>query len=257
MSDCGDSSAPRFHCPDLDDGAVGGSLALGQAEAHHALHVLRLKVGSTVRVFDGRGRSARGVIASAGRRDVTVELTGAVDRRPAETPSVHLASAVPKGKRLDWLLEKATELGAASITWVTFARSVAGGGALSASARRRQEAHCISAAKQSGRDWLPVLSGPVPLGDWLDDAPAEAVRLVGSCDGLAVTPGRALTGLESRIDLLIGPEGGLTEDEQAATGRHGCRLVRLGESILRIETAAVALLAASRAIVESSRSGGE
>jgi 16S rRNA (uracil1498-N3)-methyltransferase len=251
MRDRTDPIAPRFHCPQLAEAAGAGSLELGPTEAHHALHVLRLQPGSPVTVFDGRGRRAPAVVCSAGRREVAVELTGAVDRRPAETPSVHLASAVPKGKRLDWLLEKATELGAASVTWVTFARSVAGGGALSASARRRQEAHCISAAKQSGRDWLPVLSGPIALGDWLADAPDEGVRLVGACDQTAGPPGRILTGGESRIDLLIGPEGGLTDEESAAARQAHCLPVRLGQATLRIETASLALLAAARTVAES------
>ena len=106
----------RFFAEDLSP----GPLALAAGEAHHALHVLRLRAGTEVELFDGRGGTAAGTIAAVRRGEVTVEVAAIRPAVEREGPAIHLASAVPKGKRLDWLLEKATELGAASLRPVAF-----------------------------------------------------------------------------------------------------------------------------------------
>ena len=153
----------RFFCPDL----TGPEVVLSDEEAHHALHVLRLSAGAEVSLFDGRGNSAVGRITRAGPRGVVA----AVQRRPpaAQRPGaiVRLAFAVPKGKRLDWLLEKATELAAASLCPVAFHRSIAGGEQLTPAKRRRWLTHCVAAAKQSGTDFLPDIEPLMPLTRFL------------------------------------------------------------------------------------------
>jgi len=242
----------RFYAEDLS----GQELALSAGEAHHALRVLRLKEGAEVELFDGRGRRARGRIAQAGRDALVVEI--GQRPQPAERPGplVHLAFAVPKGRRLDWLLEKATELGAASLRPVFFERSVAGRrrtpghGGFTQAKRGRWLAHCISAAKQCGLDFLPEIAPPARLADFLR-APQEGVRLVGHAGPEAQTVMDALAGWRAArpVWLLVGPEGGLTQPEIAAAGRSGFRPVRLGRTTLRVETAAVALLAAVVAAV--------
>lgn len=214
-------------------------IVLSASEAHHALNVLRLGPGDAVELFDGRGSRARGRIVGARRGDLTVAIEGR-DRIVARPlPEIHLAFAAAKGKRADWLLEKATELAVASLQPVRFERSVAGG------KRHRWRAHCISAAKQCGLDYLPDLAEPIALAEYLPAVP-DGVKLLGDTRGEASSVPAALAGpaADRPICLLVGPEGGLTDDERAAVIGGGFRPVRLGSTTLRIETAAVALVAA-------------
>lgn len=237
----------RFFVPDLSDERID----LSASEAHHALHVLRLKADAAVELFDGRGAAATGRIVRAGRRGVSVAV-GRRQRRAARCePHVHLAFAVPKGKRLDWLLEKATELQAASLQPVIFQRSVASGGKMPPDKRPRWNAVCIAAAKQSGGLFLPELREPVALRAFVDSAKAFH-GLLGAPGRQAASVPEALSGRAPArpIALLVGPEGGLTDAEQAAAKEAGFRTVRLGQATLRIETAAVALLAAAVSICQ-------
>jgi len=238
---------PRFFAKDLS----AGRLALSAGEGHHALHVLRLRVGAAVELFDGRGQTAAGRIAAIRRGEVAVEVQQVRPEPERGGPEVALAFAVPKGKRLDWLLEKATELGAASLRPVVFERSVAGG-ELTAAKRSRWLGHCISAAKQCRLDWLPELLDPLPLADYLA-TPLPPLRLLGDAAtdarAMAELPARSPTA-DRRSSILVGPEGGLTDAERAACVSAGFVPVRLGRTVLRTETAAIALLAAAQALLE-------
>ena len=240
----------RFHIEDLS--AAAWPAELSAAEAHHAMHVLRLAAGAEVELFDGRGRRAAARIASARHGHVSVEPAGAVQSRPRPGPPVHLAFAVPKGKRMDWLLEKATELGAASLRPVVFERSVAGE-ELSAAKRQRWQTHCIAAAKQCGLDFLPELLEPVELAQLAQahaGGPAEALALVGDLAESALGLPRALASwrADQPVLIVVGPEGGLTGQERQTLAAAAFVPVRLGQTVLRIETAALALLAAVTAM---------
>ena len=237
----------RFHVEDLRRDRI----ALPAGEAHHALHVLRLAEGAEVELFDGRGGRAAARVVGAGRDEVAVRIVRRLPPAERPRPVIHLAFAVPKGKRLDWLIEKATELAVASLRPVLFERSVSGG-ALPAVRRDRWLAHCISAAKQSGLDFLPEIVAPEPLSEALCGG-GEGVRLLG-CAGEGSVP--VVDALPARggarvVWLLVGPEGGLTEGETAAVAEAGFRRVRLGPATLRVETAAVALVAATHALLGS------
>jgi 16S rRNA (uracil1498-N3)-methyltransferase len=253
----------RLYVPDLAEGA---KVPLPPAEAHHAAHVLRLGPGAAIEVFDGCGHTAEARIAAVRRGQVTLAV-GAV-RGPARRPEprVRLAFAVPKGNRLDWLLEKATELGVAALRPVRFERSVAGAGDFPDAKRAKWLGHCIAAAKQSGLDWLPDLQDPLPLAEFLAN---PAPGLFGDLAGDAVTMPQAMTRLRSSaaagtppgqyarpywaaggITVLVGPEGGLTDAEREAVRAAGLLPVRLGRTTLRIETAAIALVAATVAAWE-------
>ena len=137
---------PRFFALPINPPAV----ELPAAEAHHALNVLRLRAGMEVEVFDGQGAHAVGRISHARHGQVTVTVLRVDPPTCRPEPVVHLAFAVPKGKRLDWLLEKATELGAASLQPVVFQRSVAGGEELSEGKRLFENQGCRGCHKLNG-----------------------------------------------------------------------------------------------------------
>jgi 16S rRNA (uracil1498-N3)-methyltransferase len=246
-------SVHRFFFDDLSQPRA----ALTGAEAHHAAAVLRLASGSPVELFDGDGRLARGTIESVSTKRLVVALKE-VTTTERPRPPVHLGFAVPKGKRLDWLLEKATELGAASLRAVVFTRSVAGRphatdlACPKATAKhRRWRVHCVAAAKQCGLLHLPDLPPPQTVAEFLDSAP-PGLRLVGMADESARPLAEVIDAAETpeEVTVLIGPEGGLTDDELARVRRVGFQSARLGRTTLRVETAAVALLATANALLQ-------
>jgi 16S rRNA (uracil1498-N3)-methyltransferase len=242
----------RFYVPDLTEGAV---VALPPTEAHHAAHVLRLAPGAPVELFDGCGRAASAQIATIRRGNVTAQVESVRGPVARAGPAVHIGFAVPKGSRLDWLLEKATELGAAALRPVRFERSVAGAGEFSEAKREKWLAHAVAAAKQSGLDYLPTIEEPLPLEKFAatcgpgiyGDLAADARPIAEALRNLAAGGTQKL---ERDLVVAIGPEGGLTEAERGALRTGGFLPVRLGHTTLRIETAAVAILAAIAAICE-------
>ena len=253
------SKPPRFYLPPTEGAAagfvVGREAALPSGEAHHAAHVLRLRPGAAVELFDGVGGSALGRIVRVHRREVAVTVDEVRPPTAPPEPRVTLAFAVPKGNRLDWLLEKTTELGVARLSPVLFERSIAGWDELSASKRARWFGHSIAAAKQAGLDWFPEIADPRPLAAFLeeaarDDEAAGGRWLFGDLSARAVPIREALTrpAPPRRVCLVVGPEGGLAEAERSALQCAGFVGVCLGRTTLRIETAAVALLAAAVAL---------
>lgn len=239
-------NAPRFYVPDLPRTGQNEPLTLPAEESHHVAKVLRLRPHDPVELFDGRGRVGRGELSAVDRRRSQVRLQEVISTQPAH-PAVHVAFAVPKGKRLDWLLEKAPELAASSLQPVVFARSVAGGDTLSEAKRQRWMGHIVSAAKQSGLNHLPQLRPMVALRELLASTDGS-LRLLGDASERSVPLRTALAeaGETPDVTLLVGPEGGLNEEELAAADDAGVRRVRLGSTTLRVETAAVALLAGVR-----------
>jgi 16S rRNA (uracil1498-N3)-methyltransferase len=206
---------PRFFVDKITHPAV-----LSESESRHAVRALRLSVGDRVTVFDP-AETWSGRIESLGNR-VQIELLEKLDRARVGS-EVAIASAVPKGSRLDWMVEKLAELGVGEFIPVRFARSVA---ELGAAKRRRLEKIAIAAAKQSGAPVLRIApERPV------DEIPPEAIL---ACPEAPEELSRG-SGM-----VLVGPEGGLTPEEARRFPRQG----RLGPTILRIETAA--LVAAAR-----------
>ena len=239
--------ARRFYEPDLREGRID----LLSDQAHHALNVLRLTEGAPVTLFDGAGGVAEGLIVQAGRKGVAVVVDEVPPIRIRPAPIIELAFAIPKGRRIDWLLEKATELGAAVLQPVVFERSAPGGEALSAGKRQRWSAHCIGAARQCELDFLPTIHPPTPLAAYLAACDCEC-RLVGDVDQTVGSLSGALQQWRSdqRIAILVGPEGDLTDSERAAAREGGFRAVHLGHTVLRVETAAVALMAGVVAVCD-------
>ncbi|PWB44347.1 MAG: 16S rRNA (uracil(1498)-N(3))-methyltransferase [Rhodocyclales bacterium] len=235
---------PRFFCPQP---LAPNSLAdLPSAAAHHALRVLRLGAGDPVTLFNGEGGEYPGRIAEAGRA-VRVQLGDwhAVER---ESPlDMTLAQALPSGDKMDFVVQKAVELGVARIQPLASSRSVvrlAGERAARRVEHWRQVA--ISACEQCGRNRLPEIAPILDLRQWLGQLAQdnEIRRLLLSPQG-GRRP-RELAG--RRFLLLVGPEGGLDKEEAAAARLAGFADLSLGPRILRTETAGPAALAALGAL---------
>jgi len=234
-------SLPRFFAEDLS----GEVVALSASESRHALGVLRLRAGAQVEVFDGTGALAAGTLEIAGRGRATVRVATRQAPQPRPAPIVTLGFAVPKGRRLDVLLEKATELDAAVLAPVVFARSVAAP-KWTAHVCNRWRAVCIAAAKQSRSARLPEIVAPQPLGRFLASA-GDGVRVLGDPAGASTVPEALRVQPGAAVTILIGPEGGLNPAERDDAVAAGFVPVRLGRNVLRVETAGIAFLAAAAA----------
>jgi len=224
--------------------AEGDTIALPEAAARHAVQVLRLEPGAALTLFNGAGGEFEAVLDSVDKRTATV-LVGAhraVERESAL--ALTLAQCVSKGERMDYTIQKAVELGVSCIQPLLSSRSVV---KLDAQRWEKRQEHwqgvVIAACEQCGRNRLPELLPVQALSSWLADG--EALRLV-----LAPGGARTLRKLPSATaaSLLVGPEGGLSEDELALALQNGCTAVGLGPRVLRTETAGVAALAALQAL---------
>lgn len=236
-------SIARFFSPDLQSQVI----ELRGEEAHHLLNVRRLSLGQEVELFDGKGQKLRGKLSHVSKNSARIEV---LTRDSAAPPAIEVTVACPiaKGPRWAWMLEKCTELGAAKIWPVLFQRSVVTGSGSEGQLDKWQR-RCIEAAKQSGQAYLPRIAQPRTLGQVLRGENDAGLRLLGTVSESSQPILAVLDDLPrpDGIVLLVGPEGGLTDKEQALAEDSGCRTVLIGRNILRVETAAVAMLAAVRA----------
>jgi 16S rRNA (uracil1498-N3)-methyltransferase len=215
----------------LSEGAV---VELNAGQANYLGNVLRMKEGAELLVFDGASGEWLARIAEAGRKRMALNVERRT--REAETiPDVWLAFAPVKRARIDWLVEKATELGAARLIPVTTQRTVVERLNLD-----RLRAHIIEAAEQCGRTILPELAEPLPLAQFLHDG----TRALYFADESGGEPA-ASAFLPGAATILTGPEGGFSDDERTAIrAAPNAIAISLGPRILRAETAALAALAA-------------
>jgi len=232
---------PRFHCPlPL---AAGQSLDLPAGAARH-VQVLRLQPGARITLFNGAGGEFEAIVERMGRNDVgvRVESHDPVEREAAR--AVHLAAAMPANERMDWLVEKATELGAASIQPLMAERSVL---RLSGERAGKKQSHwqaiAVAACEQCGRNRVPAVHEVAELRPWLARGATGTAGLLLSLRPQAVAL-REVRGEGEPVVFLTGPEGGWTETEEEAALAAGFRPVTLGARVLRAETAALAALAA-------------
>lgn len=226
----------RFYLTDLPE---TGAAVLDGLEAHHLLHVLRASAGEVVELFNGKGLVARAEVVKAGRRDVELRV---LESRHETAPErqVIIGTAVPKGDRFDWLIEKAAELGVTKIVPLTTERSVVDPRDSKLDKLRQT---VIAACKQSGRNHLLELAPVTPWGQFVRETLGPSRSFIAHPAPDAPVMSSALLGDHSQITFAIGPEGGFTDREVAMAIEHQVRPVSLGPLILRIETAAVALAA--------------
>jgi 16S rRNA (uracil1498-N3)-methyltransferase len=222
----------RFFLPDLQQPL------LSSEEVHHALHVLRLKVGDTLNVFDGRGHEAQARIAEITKD--SVRLTILQHSNTASLPCrITLAQAIPK-KSMDLIVQKATELGVASIVPLVSERSVV---KLDEDSRRMDRWHeiALDACKQCGNNWLPEIQPPLKARDFLSSPGKFDLKLIASLQPDS-KPLKTILGDAARptsVLILIGPEGDFTPAELGLAKSAGCLPLSLGPLVLRADTAAI------------------
>ncbi|MHB1238208.1 MAG: 16S rRNA (uracil(1498)-N(3))-methyltransferase [Gallionella sp.] len=233
---------PRFYCPPPLPSS--GSFDLPPDAAHHASRVLRLRAGDPVQIFDGLGNERHGTIAESGGKRVVVDNIDAVHCDRESPLKVVLAQALSSSEKMDWVIQKATELGATEIQPIDTERSVA---RLSAERATKRLEHwqqvAISACEQCGRNTLPQIHAPQDIMAWLQQMQNVAdTKFILLPQGASALHAQAQP--QGRIALLIGAEGGFTQAESDTALRCGFVPVRLGARVLRTETAAIAGLAA-------------
>ena len=242
---------PRFHCP--VPLILGADIELPATAARH-VQVLRLQPGGVITLFNGEGGEHSATILRMGRSDVAVRIDAhhAIEREPKR--AVHLAVGMPANDRMDWLVEKATELGVASIQPLHTAHSVL---RLSGERATKKQAHwqqvAVAACEQCGGNRVPVIHPVRDLNSWLKSVPGE--RAAESWQNCVLSLAEGSKGLanwlhdasakNAPVRFLSGPEGGLSPAEEALAVATQFSPVTLGSRVLRAETAALAALVAT------------
>jgi len=225
----------RFFCRPINTSFV----ELSGIEAHHLARVLRLNVGGEVEVFDGAGTLANATITEIHREKVILTVDSVQQTPPPDRGQIVIAASIAKGERFDWLIGKCTELGVDRIMPVLYERTVK----QSRNPRtiERWEKLTIAAAKQCRRLFLPRIDPPRPLSDALQNIKSDYPQghiLLGSLNAQNPSLIRQKFGFFDVI-AFIGPEGGLTDNEKNLLEKNDAQPVRLTDTTLRIETAAI------------------
>jgi 16S rRNA (uracil1498-N3)-methyltransferase len=237
-------ASPRIYC-DFRLGP-GAQFSLPPDAANHIGRALRLRAGDAIVVFDGRGGEYEATILRIDRDRIDVKV-GAFHETDRESPvAVGLVQGLPEADKMDWILQKSVELGVAWIQPVVCERSVV---RLSGERAARRESHwervTIAACEQCGRNLLPELRPTLAFRDWAA-RPSQAARWMlapGASEALAAQPAPA-----GPVELLVGPEGGLSEREIDIASTIGFTALSLGPRVLRTETAPLAALAAMQTL---------
>jgi 16S rRNA (uracil1498-N3)-methyltransferase len=225
---------------------VGARIALPETAAGHLVRVLRAQAGDACVLFNGDGHDYDARIVAAGKRDAEVEILAARAVGNESPLRLVLLQALARGEKMDWILQKATELGVVAIVPVTSERSEV---RLDGERADKRIAHwrsvVVSACEQSGRATVPAVAMPGSLAQAMADLPATARRLL--LDPQATQGMRKLDLAAGGIVLAIGPEGGWSARDLASLRGNGFEGLRLGPRVLRTETAGIAAIAALQA----------
>jgi 16S rRNA (uracil1498-N3)-methyltransferase len=216
------------------------------SEAHHCRNVLRLELGDKVVLFDGRGHELTAEIASADVSEIRLRKL-----HEAQTPPLRcritLGQAIPKGKNMDLIVQKAVEIGAAEIAPILSDRTVVRLDEESAASKQAKwQTAAIEAAKQCGQNWLPRVHVPQTMAQFFEQPRRFDLQLIGSLQSDAVHLKKILAEYSAEhgdrptsVLILVGPEGDFTPAELSLARSHGCRPITLGPIVLRVETASI------------------
>ena len=219
-----------------------GNITLGSTEAHHLVHVLRARKGDSILAFDGKGREARAVVED--EREALIRVVESPLFYPKAACEIVLIQALPKGQKMDFIMEKAAEMGASAVWPVITERVVV---RLDDSARadriERWGRILLSAARQCGACWLPEVRPITDYARALGEFRADELLLVGALQADSEPIREVLTKIRDtrprRVGLVIGPEGDLTAEEMRQAVDHHAVPVNFGTRVLRAETAAL------------------
>lgn len=219
-----------------------GEHDLPEAQAHYIGRVLRMAAGDAVQLFDGSGQEYLGQLLEVGKKSVRVSLDQALPGQADSSLHVHLGQGLSRGERMDWAIQKATELGVNKITPIVSERCEV---RLKDERADKRLAHwrqvAISACEQCGRSTLPLINPPLTLAEWLKATEAD-LKLVLHPVAEPLTSHQR----PERLAFLIGPEGGLTDAEVEQAKAASYHAARLGPRVLRTETAPVVALAVAQ-----------
>ncbi|WP_347902498.1 16S rRNA (uracil(1498)-N(3))-methyltransferase [Pseudomonas purpurea] len=219
-----------------------GEHELPEAQAHYISRVLRMAEGDALQVFDGSGQEFLGTLAEVGKKRVRVALTESFAGQIESPLHIHLGQGLSRGERMDWAIQKATELGVNEITPIFSDRCEV---RLKDERADKRLQHwrqvAISACEQCGRSRVPVIHPPLLLADWLKQTEAELKLVLHPVAEPLVSHAKPAT-----LAFLIGPEGGLSDAEVDQAKSAGYHAARLGPRVLRTETAPVVALAVAQ-----------
>ncbi len=235
----------RFYIPPAQwEPAV---LRLTGPEAHHARNVLRFEPGNKAVLFNGHGREITAEVTFVSAREITLRKLHEATTEPFRC-RITLAQAIPKGKHMDLIVQKAVEIGAAEIVPIMSDRTVVRLDAKDAEQKQAKwQTVAVEAAKQCGQNWLPAVRTPLTMADFLRDRRPADLQLIGSLQSDARHLKEILADFTQGKDekrpatvmMMIGPEGDFTPAELNLARASGCRPITLGPIILRVETAAI------------------
>ena len=222
------------------------ALKLSDSEAHHARDVLRMKRGDRAVLFNGRGREITAEIVDLSGDEVHLRRLQETETPPLRC-RITLGQAIPKGKNMDLIVQKAVEIGAAEIAPLISERTIVDLGPKEAEQKKTKwQQIAIEAAKQCGQNWLPQLHAPRKLKEFFSHAGGFDLRLIGSLQPDAIHLKKILADYTDQhrdrprdVLMLVGPEGDFTPAELALARTNGCLPITLGPIILRVETAAI------------------
>jgi 16S rRNA (uracil1498-N3)-methyltransferase len=229
----------RFH---IDAPLSIGEHELPEAQAHYIGRVLRMAQGDAVQLFDGSGQEFLGTLLEVGKKRVRVGLTESFAGQPESDLRIHLGQGLSRGERMDWAIQKATELGVNEITPIISERCEV---RLKDERAEKRQAHwqqiAVSACEQCGRSSVPVIHPPVLLSEWLKASDAQLKLVLHPVAEPMLSHAKPST-----LAFLIGPEGGLSDAEVSQAQVAGFHSARLGPRVLRTETAPVVALAVAQ-----------
>ena len=232
---------PRFYLP---PSAWTESPFIEGDEAKHLAQVLRIQSGATITVFDGLGNFAEARVLSVSKQRIDLMLELA-ESKPTPLPEITLAQAIPKGKNMDWIVQKAVELGVSKIQPLVTRNTIVSPGDEKAEKWRRT---ALEACKQCAQFTIPVIAEPIGFDAWIKSPDPSELKIIAS---LAENPENFRETLAAHpeiesVTILIGPEGDFTPQETEVALAAGFIPVTLGDLVLRVETATLFSISAIR-----------